>query len=168
MTHPIDQIQWMKASDLTANDWNPNVVFNPELKLLERSILATGWIQPILVNPNNLIIDGFHRVRIAMESKTLIARDAGMVPCAVLDVSDPDARLMTIRINRAKGSHVSIRMSAIIQDLIDRYEYTPEEIATAIGATKQELDLLYAGDVFAAKDIKNAKYSKAWVPVETA
>ena len=56
---PINQVQWRPADALHANSWNPNVVFTPELKLLERSILKCGWIQPIIVNPDGLVIDGF-------------------------------------------------------------------------------------------------------------
>jgi len=33
---------------------------NAEMNLIEKSILKTGWIQPILVNTNRTIIDGFH------------------------------------------------------------------------------------------------------------
>ena len=54
---PINQVQWRLASSLHANSWNPNVVFTPELKLLERSILKCGWIQPIIVNPDGLVIE---------------------------------------------------------------------------------------------------------------
>lgn len=61
MTDPINSIQWLDAGTLKANHYNPNVVMNTELRLLERSILQTGWIQPILVNANRIIIDGFHR-----------------------------------------------------------------------------------------------------------
>lgn len=168
MSHPIDNIVWMQASKLRGNDYNPNVVHNPELRLLEHSLLATGWIQPILINPNNIIIDGFHRASLARDSKRLKARDDGLCPCAILDVSDAEARLMTIRINRAKGTHVAIRMSDIVKELIDDYGMTKEEIRQGIGATSAEIDLLYAGDVFIQKDIKNAKYSNAWVPEEVA
>jgi len=164
--HPIEQITWLHTDELKGNDYNPNIVFNPELKLLEHSLLATGWIQPVLVNANKIIIDGFHRAQLARDSHTLKARDGGMVPCCVLDISDSEARLMTIRINRAKGAHQAKRMSGIIQDLIDTYGLTRDEIKKGIGATTAELDLLYAGDVFIAKDIKNAKYSPAWIPVE--
>ena len=164
--HPIEQIEWRHASTLQGNDYNPNNVFNPELRLLEHSILSTGWIQPVLINASDIIIDGFHRVQIAQNSKTLHARDGGMVPCCIIDVGDAEARLMTIRINRAKGAHQGKRLSMIVQDLIDNYGLNVDEIKKGIGCTKAELDLLYAGDVFIAKDIKNAKYSRAWIPVE--
>ncbi len=41
---PVDHIVWKPAASLKANSWNPNMVLEPELQLLERSILRTGWI----------------------------------------------------------------------------------------------------------------------------
>ena len=40
-----------------------------------------------------------------------------------------------------------------------------DEISKEIGANKQEVELLMAEGVFAVKDTKNYKYSKAWKPV---
>lgn len=166
MNHPIENIEWRHAMALISNDYNPNIVYNPELKLLELSMLDTGWIQPILINTEGVIIDGFHRVQLAMNSAALLERDGGMVPCAVLDVSDKEAMMLTIRMNRAKGTHVGIRMSGVVKRLVDTHGVSLEEIAIGIGATRAEMELLYAGNVFVQKDIKNAKYSQAWIPVE--
>jgi hypothetical protein len=78
---PISNIEWRDASTLNANDYNPNVVFTPELRLLERSLLLTGWVQPVLVQRAELtIIDGFHRSRLAQDSERLRERYAGKVP----------------------------------------------------------------------------------------
>ena len=68
---PIENIQWLDAEKLNANDYNPNAVFTPELRLLERSILKTGWVQPVLANRDLIIIDGFHRWMLTRESKKL-------------------------------------------------------------------------------------------------
>ena len=75
--------------------------------------------------------------------------------------------LLTIRINRAKGSHIAFKMSSIVQELIDVHKLDPMEVAKEIGANRDEIDLLYKKGVFEAKDIKNYKYSKAWYPIET-
>ena len=56
MNNPIDNIKWLDANELNGNDYNPNVVFTPELKLLETSILKTGWVQPILISKDKTII----------------------------------------------------------------------------------------------------------------
>src|SRR4051794_25523211 len=114
---PISRIEWRDAATLRANEYNPNVVFTPELRLLERSLLLTGWVQPILILEDGTIIDGFHRSRLSAESPALKARYDGKVPCAVLDVPRSQAMILTIRMNRAKGTHVAVRMSEIVREL---------------------------------------------------
>lgn len=163
---PIENIQWLRAKSLSSNTYNPNVVFDDELKLLEHSILTNGWLQPILANPDGIIIDGFHRWRLSMESKKIAERYDGRLPVVTLDLSIPDAMMLTIRINRAKGTHIAFKMSDIVKVLVDEHDLSPGEIATGIGATKDEMDLLYAGDVFKRKGIKNYRYSSAWYPIE--
>ena len=60
---------------------------------------------------------------------------------AVLDVDKPTAMLMTIRINRAKGTHVAVEMSAIMRELTQEWGMDRGLIATEIGGTKEEVDL---------------------------
>lgn len=164
---PILNIQWIHASLLEANAWNPNVVFGPELKLLERSILSLGWIQPILINPDKIIIDGFHRWKLSKDSKNIFTKYDGACPCAIINVDRPTAMIMTIRINRAKGTHVAVRMSEIVRSLIDEHGMLPEEIAQELGATMDEINLLHQDGVFKMKNIKDYKYSSAWYPSDT-
>lgn len=164
MQDPISKIEWRKADTLKANAYNPNVVFTPELRLLERSILQTGWVQPILITDDGTIIDGFHRWRLSLDSIPLRDRYDSMVPCAILDVSPGDAMLLTVRMNRAKGTHLAVRMSSLVRQLLDVYNYPPEQIALEIGATKEEVELLSQENIFKARNLKEYKYSKAWYP----
>jgi ParB-like chromosome segregation protein Spo0J len=166
VTHPIDGIVWTPATDLEPNPWNPNRVHKAELRLLERSLLLTGWIQPVLANPDGLIIDGFHRWRLAQDSKAVSARDAGMVPVARLDVTRPQAMLMTVRINRAKGIHVALEMHRLVHDLLENHGYTVETVMTEMGATRDEVEALAASGLFAARGTSTHAYSKAWYPIE--
>ena len=129
--------------------------------------MQTAWLQPILINANKIIIDGFHRWTLSRVSESLRAIYGGMVPCAVLDIPDWEAMMITVRINRAKGSHVGFRMSALVRELVDKHHVDPQQIAQEMGATKEEVALLLQEDVFAVKDIANYKYSKAWIPVES-
>jgi len=164
---PIMNVEWREASALQANGWNPNVVFTPELKLLERSILKSGWIQPIIINPEGMVIDGFHRWRLSQDSAALKKKYAGKVPCVIMNLTKAESMLLTIRINRAKGSHVAIQMSEIVRELLDVHNYDPQELADNIGATLDEINLLHTDGVFKMKNIENYKYSKAWYPHET-
>lgn len=72
--------------------------------------------------------------------------------------------LLTIRINRAKGSHIAIKMSDIIKELVENHGLPVEDIAKEIGGTKDEVELLLQDSIFKAKDIQNHKYSRAWKP----
>ncbi len=167
MSDPIERVEWRDASGLNANDYNPNVVMTAELRLLELSIIKQGWVQPVLITTDGVIIDGFHRAMLARDSKLLRERYHGQCPCVVLRLSRPDAMLLTIRINRAKGTHVAFRMAAIVRELLDVHGYDPQQVAQEIGATVEEVNLLHQDGIFEARDIKNYRYSKAWYPAET-
>ena len=164
--HPIDNIVWRMADELRSNSYNPNVVMNQELNLLEFSLLKNGYVQPALIAPDDEIIDGFHRVMLAKTSPKLRARDGGRIPCAVLHLPRHEAMMLTVRINRAKGSHVAVRMSDIVQELINDHGCDRQEVATGIGATLAEVDLLLQNSIFEAKGLKEYRYSRAWVPRE--
>jgi ParB-like chromosome segregation protein Spo0J len=164
---PVETIQWIECDKLVANHYNPNRVMNAEMNLIERSILQTGWIQPILVNKNNVIIDGFHRWTLSRLSPSLRSKYHGKVPCAVLDVSDVEAMVITVRINRAKGTHLAFRMSEYVRELVEKHKIPMDRLATDIGATFDEVQLLMKSDVFEAKDVQNWAYSEAWFPAES-
>lgn len=170
---PIETLEWVHHGEVTANAWNPNRVARPELRLLETSLLKTGWIQPVLVSPleqpegsaRYMIIDGFHRWRLTAESPHLARRYGGMLPVAVLDVTRTEAMLMTVRINRAKGTHGSVAMSRLVRELLEA-DVSRETIAEEMGATPQEIDLLSSPDVFAARKTAEWSYSPSWRPRE--
>lgn len=164
---PVENIQWIECDKLVANHYNPNRVMNAEMNLIERSILLTGWIQPILVNKNNVIIDGFHRWTLSRLSPSLRSKYHGRVPCAILDITDVEAMIITVRINRAKGTHLAFRMSEYVRELVETHKIPMDKLATDIGATFDEIQLLMRADMFEAKDVENWAYSEAWFPAES-
>jgi ParB-like chromosome segregation protein Spo0J len=164
---PVENIKWIECDRLVANHYNPNRVMNAEMNLIERSILRTGWIQPILVNTNLTIIDGFHRWTLSRLSTQMREKYHGKVPCAVLDVSDAEAMVITVRINRAKGTHLAFRMSEYIRELLTKHKMPIDDLAKDIGATIEEVELLMRADVFERKDVSNWAYSEAWFPAES-
>lgn len=165
MKDPIENIVWRDAVDLTANWWNPNRVFKQEFKLLEHSLLSTGWLQPILISPSDTIIDGFHRWRLTQDSKKVNARWGGRLPCATLELDEPEAMAMTVRINRAKGSHSALDLSVLVTKLREEHNRPMEWVTKELGMTEEEVELLSSGDIFKARKINQWVYSKAWYPV---
>ena len=82
----------------------------------------------------------------------------------MFDIPRDQAMILTVRMNRAKGSHVAVRMSNMVKELVDKYNWEHAELAKEFGAPKKEIDLLYQDGVFKFRNIKNYKYSKAWYP----
>jgi len=116
---PVDCVQWIQAEDVGANDYNPNSVAPPEMKLLEHSITEDGYTQPIVAWKNGdafEVVDGFHRHRVGRESAIVKARVYGYLPLAIINDSrlDRSDRIAaTIRHNRARGKHKVEAMSDI-------------------------------------------------------
>jgi len=162
--HPISNIEWIDVNNLNSNDYNPNCVAKPEMKLLELSLLKQGWVQPIICTKDLTIIDGYHRTWLTKNSQAVRDMTGGLVPVSRLDLSEPERMFLTIRMNRAKGNHVAFKMHEVITQLYQTYGVPKEEIAKNIGANLDEVELLLQENVFQAMDIKNHKYSKAWVP----
>lgn len=164
---PVDHIEWRRASSLRANGWNPNRVYKSEMKLLEFSIMETGWMQPLLINPDGVIIDGFHRWRLAQDSQKVKSRWQGLVPVAIIDVQEDEAMAITVRINRAKGTHVAVELHRLVHTLATQYDWSIERIASSIGGTRHEVETLAQEGIFAIKKIAKWKYSPAWYPIES-
>jgi ParB-like chromosome segregation protein Spo0J len=163
---PLFNIQIVDAKDLKPNHWNPNRVLKSEYDLLVNNMLTLGWVQPIIINTNNMIIDGFHRWRIAQDIDSIKEKYKGKVPVVVLDIDDRQAMIYTIRMNRAKGVHASNGMQAIAKKLVNEYKMTKEQLEYELGMSSTEVDLLLSDSVLTARNSKDWKYNKAWYPIE--
>lgn len=143
---PVDFVKWVKSDLVTANDYNPNKVAPPEMKLLELSILNDGYTQPIVSwsNPDTStieVIDGFHRNRVGKESKVVAQRVKGYLP--IVDIrteqsSKNDRMASTIRHNRARGKHQVDAMSEIVIELKNR-NWTNARVARELGMDEEEV-----------------------------
>jgi len=72
-------------------------------------------------------------------------------------------KLLTIRINRAKGTHVAVRMSDIVKSLVND-GLSREYVAEQIGAKIFEVNLLLEDSIFTKHNVEQHTYSKSWVP----
>ena len=66
---PISEVQWIPIEKVFANDYNPNSVATPEMKLLYVSVKNDGYTQPVVTiydekKDRYVIVDGFHRYSI--------------------------------------------------------------------------------------------------------
>lgn len=163
---PVDCVLWFPADSVEANDYNPNKVAPPEMKLLEHSIAEDGYTQPIVtwqINGHREVIDGFHRNRIGKESKTVKRRTKGYLPVTTVNenrTERSDRIAATIRHNRARGKHQVQAMSEIVIELAKR-NWTDEKIAKELGMDADEVlrlkQISGLAEMFADRE-----FSEAW------
>lgn len=162
-SQPLSKVEWVDPSSLRANDYNPNHVAPPEMKLLKISILENGWTQPIVAHPNGEIVDGFHRWTLSKTDKDIQALTDGLCPVVrLVDVGPDLARLATIRHNRARGNHYVVKMSEIVHELRD-LGLSEKEIGSRLGMDKEEVRrLIQRGNSLERNAGKD--FNKGWVP----
>ena len=141
---PVDMVYWVRNDTVAANDYNPNSVAPPEMKLLELSITNDGYTQPIVSWPRgdvNEVIDGFHRHRVGKESKEISERVLGRLPIVKIKNSQEgknDRVASTIRHNRARGKHKVDSMAEIVIDL-KRRNWSDKKIGKELGMDQDEV-----------------------------
>lgn len=166
---PVDYVQWVKFADVQANDYNPNSVAPPEMELLRLSIMADGYTQPIVTNEEDgtrVVIDGFHRNRVARECDDVRERLHGYLPVVQIRgdrVNRPDRMASTIRHNRARGKHQVLAMSDIVLEL-KRRNWSDDKIGRELGMDADEV-LRLAQITGLAEAFKDRNFSQAWEAV---
>lgn len=163
---PVDCVRWVAAERVTANDYNPNAVAPPEMRLLAHSILEDGYTQPIVAWHRDEIyevVDGFHRHRVGREIDDVRSRVHGYLPLAVIKTERADRGdriAATIRHNRARGKHQVEAMSDIVIEL-KRRNWTDQKIGRELGMDPDEvLRLTQISGL--AEMFADADFSEAW------
>lgn len=119
---PVYHVRAVPVEKVIANNYNPNVVAPPEMRLLELSIWEDGFTMPCVCyydheNDKYIIVDGFHRYTVLKTSKRIYKREKGLLPVVVID-KDLSHRIgSTIRHNRARGTHDVGLMTNIVAEL---------------------------------------------------
>lgn len=167
---PVDCVLWVRADRVEANDYNPNAVAPPEMRLLEHSIMEDGYTQPIVAwqrGERFEVVDGFHRNRVGKEAPKVRDRLLGYLPVTVINqdrLDRGDRMAATIRHNRARGKHKVEAMSEIVVEL-KRRNWSDEKIGTELGMDPDEVlrltQISGLAEMFADRD-----FSQAWEATE--
>ncbi|MCB1548261.1 MAG: ParB/RepB/Spo0J family partition protein [Hyphomicrobiaceae bacterium] len=132
--HKIVAIELVKAGAL-----NPRRDFrDDELEELASSIRHKGLVQPIIVRPE---VGGPGYEIVAGERRWRAAQKAGMhtVPIIVRDLSDQQTLEYAIIENVQRSDLNAIEEALGYRDLIERFGYTQESVADAIGKSRSHL-----------------------------
>lgn len=156
------KIEYVGVDAIEPNDYNPNRQSDHDYDLLKKSIQEDGFTQPVIVlaapngNGKLPIVDGEHRWR--------AARDLGFteIPIVRVDMSMEQAKIATLRHNRARGSE-DIELSAqVLRDLRDLGAL--DWAADSLSLTDIEIDRLI-NEIPAPEALAHPEFSEAWNPV---
>lgn len=159
--HPTDFTRWVKASDVVANDYNPNRVAKPEMRLLKKSIEADGVTMNIVVfhdreNGKYEVVDGFHRWTVLTKLMKL-----DYVPVSLIDKPLVDRMASTIRHNKARGKHEVDLTADMLRKTLDMGR-TETQITDDWGMEGEGvLRIKQHGGI--GSHYANQPHSKAWV-----
>lgn len=165
MQSPVYSIRRVPIGKIRANEYNPNAVAPPEMKLLYNSIKEDGYTMPVVCYYHEKddmyeIVDGFHRYTIMLKHKDIYEREGGCLPVSVIDKPIGERMASTIRHNRARGSHNIELMSNIVAEL-HHIGKSDTWIAKHLGMDVDEIlrlkQLSGLADLF-----KNQEFSKSW------
>lgn len=167
-SEPCDCILWIKQENIQANEYNPNHVATPEMKLLYESVRSDGYTMPIvtynLQNGQREIVDGFHRNRIGREHADIKTRLHGYLPVSTIDKPADERMGSTIRHNRARGTHGIRPMSDIVLDL-SKQGWNDAKICEKLGMDLDEVIRLK--QITGLKEaFMNHEFSRSWEDFE--
>ncbi len=163
---PVDCVQWMCADDIAGNDYNPNTVAPPEMRLLELSIASDGYTQPIVAHRTDtryVVVDGFHRHAVGSKAGPVRDRLHGYLPLVFIRAerdNESDRIAATIRHNRARGVHGVLPMTDIVVTLL-KAGWRESEVARQLGMDEDEV--LRFKQVSGLPELfRDTDYSRSW------
>lgn len=128
------ELMEIEVEKLGPNAWNPNRMSEEMYHKLKAYVKREGLVEPIVVRAHGdgyQILGGYHRWK--------IARELGYetVPCAVVDLDDRRAKILSVNLNEMKGQSVSSLLSQLVHDL--GQELTLEDLESQLPYSETEL-----------------------------
>ena len=165
---PCCNTQLVPAGDVQGNDYNPNHVAPPEMRLLKLSMAKDGITMPVVVcdTPENkeypyTVVDGFHRTTVIQHDRAINATMHGYVPVSRLNKSLEDRITATVRHNMARGTH-QVELSAKLVTLLKKHNWTNARIGMELGMEPDEV-LRLKQITGLAEAFRNEEFSKSWI-----
>jgi len=148
-------IEYVGIHDISPNEYNPNRQNDHEFDLLKKSIQEDGFTQPIIVGKDGKIVDGEHRWRAAD------ALGLTSIPIVRVPMEGAQARIATLRHNRARGSEDLELSVAVLRDLesLGALDWA----ADSLDLSDDELNRLLE-DIPAPEALEAEEFTEAWEP----
>jgi len=165
LPHPVTGVRLVRADTVRGNDYNPNVVAPPEMRLLQHSIRKDGVTMPVVVardpeTGQNVVVDGFHRTTVIKTCPDVHESLGGYVPVVELDKTLEDRMTSTVRHNMARGTH-QVELSAKLVTALTKHHWSNERISEELGMDPDEV-LRLKQITGLAEAFRDREFSKAW------
>jgi ParB-like chromosome segregation protein Spo0J len=165
LSHPVLNVSLVPADKVKGNDYNPNKVAPPEMKLLTLSIRKDGLTMPVVVAGEKegnhwVVVDGFHRTAVCARNEDIRQSLKGYLPVTRLDKDLEDRVTSTVRHNMARGTH-QVELSARLVALLKKHNWTNERIGTELGMDPDEVLRLRQISGL-AEAFGDEEFSKSW------
>lgn len=154
-------VQYITHDKIVPNTYNPNRQSEDEFELLRRSMTEDGFTQPIVCVKHEeqdgmyRIVDGEHRWRCSKEL------GYAEIPIVVTPMTMEQARIATLRHNRARGSEDIELTAQVLKDLeqLGALDWAQDSLMMDDVEMQRMLEDIPAPEANAAED-----WSEAWVP----
>jgi ParB-like chromosome segregation protein Spo0J len=166
LNHPSLNVQLVKADKVEGNDYNPNKVAPPEMRLLKLSVKKDGVTMPVVVANQDkkkkpyVVVDGFHRTMVVQGDKNINSSLNGYLPVSKLNKNIEDRISATVRHNIARGTH-QVELSAKLVVLLKKHNWTNARIGKELGMEPDEV-LRLKQTTGLAEAFADKEFSKSW------
>ena len=139
--HPVTCPQLVRVEQVRGNEYNPNKVAPPEMRLLTLSIEKDGLTMPVVVADDKkgwVVVDGFHRRQVVKTKANVRQSLGGYLPIVRLNKNLEDRITSTVRHNMARGAH-QVELTAKLVTLLRGHNWTNERIGKELGMDPDEV-----------------------------
>jgi len=164
--HPALTPQLVPLDTVRGNEYNPNRVAPPEMRLLCHSILRDGVTMAVVVAPDPespgrvVVVDGFHRTTVVKGTPEVRDSLQGYLPVVRLEHDTANLMASTVRHNMARGAHM-VELSAQLVATLTKHHWTNERIGEELGMDPDEV-LRMKQVTGLAEAFADQAFSEAW------
>lgn len=157
-------VQYVTHDQIVPNTYNPNRQSEDEFELLKRSMTEDGFTQPIVCVKHEeqegmyRIVDGEHRWRCSRE----LGYDE--IPVVVTPMTYEQARIATLRHNRARGSEDIELTSEVLRDLekLGALDWAQDSLMMDDLELQRMIE-----DIPAPEAMAGEEFGTAWIPTDS-
>lgn len=134
----VSRVFQIEIERISLNPQHPRKTIDPErLQSLARSIAGNGILQPLCVRATGESLELVSGVR---RLKAAVMAGLQSVPCIVIEANERESALWCLLENKQRANMHYFDEAQAVEQLIDRYHMTAEEIASVLGQSKARIE----------------------------